>query len=174
MEVYDWLWIWKTPRTRPEIVKKDLYEGRLETLFRICSSFEMLSQKVAVIHCGPHQFHQIHHHQRLQQHHHRRRDAGVVVINTLIIIAFFYHYYCCQDSVNWCPTHAIETGRDRGGDEVCSLEALQVLEAGRAWPGLAGQLTSIEPGNEIRLRPRHSSRTRERPMANIKNERQRK
>lgn len=29
---------------------------------------------------------------------------------------FFYHYYCCQDSVNWCPTHAIETGRDRGGD----------------------------------------------------------
>lgn len=49
----------------------------------------MLSQKVAVIHCGPHQFHQIHHHQRLQQHHHRRRDVGVVVINTLIIIAFF-------------------------------------------------------------------------------------
>lgn len=116
MEVYDWLWIWKTPRTRPEIVKKYLCEGRLETLFRICSSFEMLSQKVAVIHCGPHQFHQIHHHQRLQQHHHRRRDVGVVVINTLIIIAFFYHYYCCQDSVNWCPTHAIETGRDRGGD----------------------------------------------------------
>lgn len=89
MDVYDWLWIWKTPRTRPEIVKKYLYEGRLETLFRICSSFEMLSQKVAVIHCGPHQFHQIHHHQRLQQHHHRRRDVGVVVINTLIIIAFF-------------------------------------------------------------------------------------
>lgn len=160
-------------------MKKYLYEGRLETLFRICSSFEMLSQKVAVIHCGPHQFHQIHHHQRLQQHHHRRRDVGVVVINTLIIIAFFIIIIVVKIlSIGAPHTHNRDMERQRGrlrlGYEVCSLEALQVLEAGRAWPGLAGQLTSIEPGNEIRLRPRHSSITRERPMANIKNERQRK
>lgn len=113
----DWLWIWKTPRTtRPEIVKKYVYEGRRETLrSESAQVLKCCRKNVAVIHCGPHQFHQIHHHQQ-HQHHHRRRD---VVINTLIIIAFLYHYYCCQDSVNWCPTHAIETGRgttEEGGN----------------------------------------------------------